>query len=169
MEFYYYCLRLFLYLNIIELCKAALNCVDNVNSRVENGRNYIFDNQMTIRIPFVYFDFYEKVMESTTTTYRLIDMSSSRDLLTSYHGHNNRINNSNGSNDSYETFKSLFSNDIQLSHLILEGNVFYRTQMSRILFKRARFDSLSVYKLTNSTVRKNLFELVQTDDLFDFD
>ena len=53
--------------------------------------------------------------------------------------------------------------------LILQANVYFRSQISRIMFKNAFINDLTLCRPTNTTVRRNALEIVQQDDTFCFD
>ena len=111
-------------------------------------------------------DFYARKSDGK---YKLVNMSSSLDLIASYHNLTlSQIDESNKKNVLYlyNSFKSIFS-ELNVG-LLLTTRMKIRTKLSRLLFKDANFKQLRIYKLTNTSIRRHLFEIVQDDDLFHF-
>lgn len=110
----------------------------------------------TIYFRFVYFDFYK--INASKNIYRQLNVSSSVDLLQSYHNVDKNLLHINHSLSLqlYETFESIFANNVDIN-VMLEANTLFRAKMSRILFKRAQLNRLEICRLTNSSVRRHLF------------
>ena len=111
--------------------------------------NFVF---LTIEFTFTYFDFYSKSKQDHQIS---VDISSSQSIMKSL-------------DDDKKPFKieSIFSN-VRMT-LRFGANVLFRTRMSRILFKDANINAMVICKLTNTSLRRNLFQIVQNDDLFRF-
>ena len=135
------------------------------NSKLFYLKNYNIYFKLEIIFQFVYLDFYRN---QSIHKSNLVDMSSSRDLIASYHGLKH-LNNLTYENISllYDGFESMFPS-FQINKLDFTANVFIRSKMSRIVFKNANIFLVFICKMTNTLLRRHLFEIVQTDDLFDF-
>ena len=117
--------------------------------------------ELKITFVFTYFDFYRNGM---INRWNRVNMSSSQDLIASFHGLKNLTN--QNITQLYNEFETMIPN--HRFYLYIAAANLIRTKMSRILLKNAQLIELCIHKLTNTSMRKYLFEIEQIDDLFDF-
>ena len=136
-----------------------------ISSRILVVNDFKFISHVHVLIQMSQFEFYKRRSKKC----ELINMSSSFDLIKSYFGLAITKNESQMMNVAqlYKKFRSVFG-DMKIT-LILASNVFVRDKVSRILFKNAKMDHFELIKLTNTSIRRNTFRIVQDDDLFEFE
>ena len=115
---------------------------------------------LTFNTEFGYFQFYKQNNRSL----KLLNESSSFDLLKNYHD----LNDLNKKNITalYDEFRSLFSK--YKMNVIFHGSTFIKNKLSRLLFKENNINELYFSKFANTSLRKHFVEFNCDDDLFDY-
>ena len=142
-----------------EIKNSELITIKNYNDKFVN---------LKFNIEFCFFQFYKETYNYNENRERrnlkLLDESSSFDLLENYHDLNN-LKNKNVS-ALYEKFTSLFTT--YKMKIIFQGSNFIKNKFSRLLFKETSINKIEFYKFTNTSLRKHFVEFNQEDDLFHF-
>ena len=141
-----------------EIKKSKLLSIENYKRKLD-PINFDFE--------FCYFQFYKETYDNKNRKrhLKLLNESSSFDLLKNYHDLND-LNNDKNISFLYEHFTSLFTK--YKTDITFKANTFIKNKLSRLLFKDSFIYKLYYDVFTNTSMRKHFFEFNQDDDLFEF-